>query len=652
MFSEPLSSRGFRARRPGLNRVRFFLESLESRRVLSTTTGLAGLLASPASGSVIGPFATSQPPSNLYSPSVIRKAYGFDQIQGDGSGQTIAIVDAYHDPNIVADLAAFDSAYGLPSAQLTRVDQNGGTSYPAADAGWSQEIALDVEWAHAIAPGAKILLVEANSASLGDLLTAAKFAGTKASVVSMSWGGSEFSTETSYDSAFSKAGVTFVASSGDSGGYNGPSWPSVSPNVVAVGGSTLSTTSTGAFTKETSWSGYYYAGSGGGVSQYEPLPTFQSSALGANLAAGRVTPDVAYNANPYAARGGTYGGFAVYDSYGVTAGWYAVGGTSAGAPQWAALVALADQARAENGLHALSSQETLSTLLYGLAGTENQSTPSAYFHDVTSGWNAYYSAGPGYDAVTGLGTPIANALVTYAAGLTSLPSPTVNPATATPAPTSSRTTTQNPTFIVLPIAATPSNVLLLAGSPYATVALPSFQALTATQVPSMASTSTSIQVMATPLLPVAQPLGLQTTIRELVSEKDEQTPYLGQDVQFSNEELPPVHVKESDAPKPAPAPAPVEEAKPLAPLTEESPMTFLPVDAGVAAYLDDLETPPTAEILAAAAPMEPVDGELGRPSSGHVAMLATGATIALWGIRESRSHRTENSRKRFFRSSW
>lgn len=647
MFTESIPSRRFRARRPDLNRVRFVLEPLESRRVLSTTSDLAGLVASPATGSVIGPYATSQPPSSLYSPALIRKAYGFDQIKGDGSGQTIAIVDAYHDPNIAADLAAFDSAYGLSPAQLTQVDQNGGTGYPAADAGWSQEIALDVEWAHAIAPGAKILLVEANSASLSDLLTAAKFAGTKASVVSMSWGGSEFSTETRYDSAFSKAGVTFVASSGDSGGYNGPSWPSVSPNVVAVGGSTLSITSTGAYKNETAWSGYYSAGSGGGVSQYEQLPLFQSSALGSNLAAGRVTPDVAYNANPSAARGASFGGFAVYDSYGVTAGWYAVGGTSAGAPQWAALVALADQARAETGLHALSSQETLSTLLYGLAGTESQSTPSAYFHDVTSGWNAYYSAGPGYDAVTGLGTPIANALVAYAAGLTSLPSPTVNPTTVTSGPNSSSSATQNPTLIVLPIASTPSNVLLLAGSPYTTVALPSLQAPTAMQAPSMASTSITIRAMAAPLLPVAQPLGLQTTIRELASEKDEETSFVGQDVQFSDEALRPINVERLGAPQPAPVEAPVEEAMPLAPLIEGTPITFPSVDVGVEAYLADFET----QGLAAAAPMEPLNGEIGRPSNGHLSMLATGAAIVLWGTREYRSRRSVNVQKRIFRSS-
>src|SRR5262249_11545073 len=127
------------------------------------------------------PFGSPGPTG--FSPSQVRHAYGFDQITfsygtvvGDGSGQTIAIVDAYDDPNIASDLKAFDAKFGLADPTFTKVNQSGGTTMPAADGGWASEIALDVEWAHAIAPGASILLVEANSNSDSDLFTAVQYA--------------------------------------------------------------------------------------------------------------------------------------------------------------------------------------------------------------------------------------------------------------------------------------------------------------------------------------------------------------------------------------------------------------------------------------------------------------------------------------------
>ena len=258
---------------------------------------------------------------------------------------------------------------------------------------------------HAIAPGAKIVLVEANSASFSDLTTAVQYASTMANVVSMSWGGSEFSGETSYDaSTFSTKGVVYVAASGDSGVLE---WPSSSPNVVAVGGTTLTANlTTGAYSSETAWSD-----SGGGVSRYEPLPTYQSNAFG-KYASGRTTPDVAYDANP------STGIDVVSDGT-----LYEVGGTSVGTPQWAALFALADQARAVINQYYLAADSlnswgpldssTIPTGLYDLAYTEYQKTPSTVYHDITSGSNARYSAGKGYDLVTGLGSPIANNLVQY-----------------------------------------------------------------------------------------------------------------------------------------------------------------------------------------------------------------------------------------------
>ncbi|HEV3415159.1 MAG TPA: S53 family peptidase [Pirellulales bacterium] len=324
---------------------------------------------------------------NVYSPAQIRHAYGFDQVSWNGAGQTIAIVDAYNDPTVAADLHRFDQQFGLPDPKLTVAQMTSGGRGPAANSGWDMEIALDVEWAHAIAPGASILLVEANSASLYSLLSAVDYARHQAgvSVVSMSWGAGEFNGEGSYDSYFTTpsghAGVTFVASSGDSGAP--ASWPSISSNVVAVGGTTLSLGSGGSYGSEKGWSG-----SGGGYSPYESEPSFQR---GFQNTGHRSNPDVAYDADPYS-------GFYVYDS--ASGGsWYAVGGTSAGAPQWAGLIADANQGRAAAGRAPLSSALQA---IYSLA--------SADFHDITSGNNGY-AAGPGYDAVTGRGSPNANLVV-------------------------------------------------------------------------------------------------------------------------------------------------------------------------------------------------------------------------------------------------
>ena len=236
---------------------------------------------------------------------------------------------------------------------------------PKTDSGWALEESLDVEWAHAIAPGATILLVEASSASISSLLAAVDYAVSQgASVVSMSWGSSsEFLGETSFDSHFTAPGVTFTASSGDSG--PGVIYPAASPYVTSVGGTTLPLDSSGNLTAaETAWSG-----SGGGVSVYEPTPSYQSS-IGA---AGRSVPDVAYDADPNT-------GVAVYDStaYSGQSGWFVVGGTSAGAPQWGALAAIVNSQR--------------STPLGG-ANPALYAPPAADFRDEISP----SPAGPGYD---------------------------------------------------------------------------------------------------------------------------------------------------------------------------------------------------------------------------------------------------------------
>ncbi len=346
------------------------------------------------------PLASSGPTG--YTPTQIRTAYGFNQITfdggtvaGNGAGETIAIVDAYSDPDIVGDLQQFDAAFDLPNPTLTVVNQTGGTALPAGNTGWATEISLDVEWAHAIAPGAKILLVEANSDSFSDLLTAVNYARDASGVVavSMSWGGSEFSSETSEDSYFTTptghAGVAFVVASGDSGAP--AEYPAASPDVISVGGTTLTLNSNDTIATQTAWSG-----STGGLSEYESQPSYQEGVVTQSSTA-RATPDVSYDADPNT-------GFPVYDSYGNSSPWGQYGGTSDAAPQWAALIAIADQGRSLAGLAPLSGSQVLTDLY--------QSTGD--FYDVTSGTTTgrpRESATSGYDLATGLGTPTANLLV-------------------------------------------------------------------------------------------------------------------------------------------------------------------------------------------------------------------------------------------------
>src|SRR5262249_43106310 len=230
----------------------------------------------------------------------IRHAYGFDQImfgsvKGDGAGQTIGIVDAFDDPNVFQDLDVFDNAFGLPgpaSSFLTKATPQG---KPRTNSSWAGEIALDVEWAHATAPGAHILLVEAASNSLSNLLSAVSYAASQPGVVavSMSWGGAEFSSEISLDGYFvspAGRGITFVAASGDS---PGEIWPSTSPNVLSVGGTSMPTlNSAGDYPagKETGWNS-----SGGGTSAFESSPSYQKTVTGSSV---RTNPDVASLADP------------------------------------------------------------------------------------------------------------------------------------------------------------------------------------------------------------------------------------------------------------------------------------------------------------------------------------------------------------------
>ena len=305
---------------------------------------------------------------------------------------------------------------GDPSLQV--LNETGGTSLtnvPNAQAGgWDVEEALDVEWAHAVAPDANIILFEANSANFSDLLSAVQHAAGTAGVsaISMSWSGSEFSGESSYDSYFTTPsghqGVTFLAATGDSGEPAG--YPAYSPNVIAVGGTSLTLNSNGTYVSETGW-----ADSGGGISTQEAIPSYQVGNINGLSSTRRAAPDVSMDADPNT---GVY----VYDSYYLSGSYLEVGGTSLATPMWAGLIAIANQGRVLNGLGTLNGATQTLPALYSL--------PSSDFHDITTGNNGY-AAGSGYDLVTGLGTPEANLLVPalagYGAAASAAPTITTNP---------------------------------------------------------------------------------------------------------------------------------------------------------------------------------------------------------------------------------
>lgn len=372
-------------------RAVLLVEELESRRLLA-----AAIASTVHPLLTVLPMAGGTPTTSGYTPAQIRAAYGLTgltfnngTVLADGAGQTIAIVTAFDDPTIEADLAVFNKAYGLPAPPSFKKIVPAGTP---KDAGWSLEAALDVEWAHAIAPKANILLVEARSDDTDDMMAAVDTARKQAGVVvvSMSWGSDEFRGESSYNTYFSTpaghiggsglaGGVTFVTASGDDGA--GAEWPSSSPYVMSVGGTALAIAAGGGYGAESGWNG-----SGGGYSTYEKQPTFQSSVQSTGA---RAIPDVAYVASPST-------GVAVYAT---GYGWTRIGGTSAGAPQWSGLLALVNQGRALAGKGSIANAQAA---VYSL--------PAANFHDITTGSNGY-NAKAGYDLVTGLGSPKANLVV-------------------------------------------------------------------------------------------------------------------------------------------------------------------------------------------------------------------------------------------------
>lgn len=346
-------------------------------------------------GNTVGSVSNPAPVADSIAPSQLRQAYGFNSVLPDGTtptgaGETIALIDGGHDPAIQNDLHVFDQQYfGGVDPSFTQVNLGSST----ATAGDPVETALDVEWAHAMAPQANILLVEAASMQWTDLLTAVdKAVSLGAQVVSMSWGSADYSSESLNDSHFTAPNVTFVACSGD---FGSPGWyPSASPNVLSVGGTSVLLDVNNNVSNEVGWVDVGNS-SGGGVSAYEPRPAYQpatySNGTTTGIAlTGRGVPDVSYDAD-------ADNGVAVYNSA-VGAGWERVGGTSCGAPQWAAIIALADQIRGQRGLAALGTADVHSAI-YANPGD---------FRDIIAGTTTgspNYTAGPGYDLVTGLGSP-------------------------------------------------------------------------------------------------------------------------------------------------------------------------------------------------------------------------------------------------------
>jgi hypothetical protein len=404
------------------------IEAGQRARILSADDGRAGIQAA---GTTV----------TTYTPAQVRAAYGLPALPASfgglsaaqaaqyGAGQTIFIVNARHNPNVATELAAFNAKFGLPGCStrtlgtatalplasagascelvVAYANASGGlnASAPAYDAGWATEIALDVQWAHATAPLARLVLIEATDPSLTALLGGVKLANAMGpGVVSMSFGATEGSYTASVDAAFTGREMHYLAATGDAGTQ--VSWPAVSPNVLGVGGTRLTYGGSGV-RSEAAWSL-----SGGGVSATTALPAYQTAAVpGLAGIARRAVSDVAFNADPNT---GQY--TAVMSPGSATVQWISAGGTSLATPQWAGLVAIGRALRLQAGKGALGS---LHGLLYG----QFASVPSVYattFADIVAGANGSCNgctARTGFDLPTGLGTPNATPLLAAMAGV-------------------------------------------------------------------------------------------------------------------------------------------------------------------------------------------------------------------------------------------
>ena len=341
----------------------------------------------------IGPEAVGSAPRGE-TPSSIASVYSLTNLQASGAG-VIVIVDAYHYPTALNDFNVFANQFGLPrevstdplnaNNQMFHVVYASG-SKPRSNCGWAQEAALDIEWAHAMAPNAKIVLVEAASNSFADLFQAVDVASSIANAqeVSMSWGGSEFSSEASNDGHFTHPGIVYFAASGDTGGAT--IYPGVSPNVVAAGGTRINRNGAGAFVSETGWSG-----SGGGPSKYESRPAYQDI-IQTIVGGARGVPDYSFDADPSS-------GVSVYDSTSCkgAGGWMVFGGTSVASPALSGII---------NSAGSNTSSAAELSLLYQGVGNNGLTINSANFRDILSGTAGSFSAKTGWDFVTGIGSTL------------------------------------------------------------------------------------------------------------------------------------------------------------------------------------------------------------------------------------------------------
>lgn len=350
-------------------------------------------------------FAHDKPPKTCETPASLACVYGLTaQVPGcpiegtsavpTGGWGAIAVVEAYNNPHAEHDLRVFSEYFNLPLCTTA----NGcfsvvytGNQLPPDNAASADEHVLDIEWAHAMAPQAKIIMVEAQDESFAEHMRAIRLASEQVAaagggLVSISWSTTEFPSEQSYDSYFQTPGIVYIASSGD---YSAPArYPSTSPYVISAGGTSVLRDVQGNFLMETAWSTNpntpigQKSGGSGGPSLYEPRPTFQNSVMRI-VGSARGTPDISFDANPQT-------GVCVYST--VHGGWLKDGGTSVAAPALAGIINSANR-------RAKSSQEELGYIYFNAIKNAH-----AYWHDITEGNNGY-PALVGYDFVTGLGSP-------------------------------------------------------------------------------------------------------------------------------------------------------------------------------------------------------------------------------------------------------
>jgi len=408
--------------------------AVSSRMVPAVDMGSGPLVHTIAGPDQSGLFScqSATAPDPCYGPAQIRRAY---DIPGNltGAGRTVVIIDAFRDLTLRGDVASFNSTFGLPPTNLHVICVGHCPTFDPTSrdqVGWTNETSLDVEWVHAIAPGATIDLVLAQSDDDTDILAAQQYVveHNLGDVLSQSFGGGETcmqpSTLSAQHQAFvtaAREGITVFAAAGDTGAaqvnctgfsfFQSAGSPATDPLVTAVGGTHLNANlTTGAYHSETVWNNSGdnpdFGAGGGGFSTIYPRPSYQNSAhTGSRF---RGVPDVSYNADVY---GGVIG---VCSECNFGQRTFAVfGGTSAGSPQWAAIAALADQAAGRR-------LGPLNPALYAIAAGSHYHSA---FHDITTGNNSWdvalftgYQAGPGWDPASGLGTPNVARLISLLTG--------------------------------------------------------------------------------------------------------------------------------------------------------------------------------------------------------------------------------------------